>query len=53
MTRALARELGGRGITVNTVAPGYMETDLVAHMDPAKAKADRATYSAWAAGYGR
>jgi 3-oxoacyl-[acyl-carrier protein] reductase len=38
MTRALARELGGRGITVNTVAPGYMETDLVAHMDPKKLK---------------
>ena len=34
MTRALARELGGRGITVNTVAPGYMETDLVSEMDP-------------------
>lgn len=32
MTRALARELGGRGITVNTVAPGYMETDLVKQM---------------------
>ncbi|MDA7946907.1 MAG: SDR family oxidoreductase [Hyphomicrobiaceae bacterium] len=32
MTRALARELGGRGITVNTVAPGYMETDLVKNM---------------------
>jgi 3-oxoacyl-[acyl-carrier protein] reductase len=34
MTRALARELGGRGITVNAVAPGYMETELVAEMDP-------------------
>jgi 3-oxoacyl-[acyl-carrier protein] reductase len=34
MTRALARELGGRGITVNAVAPGYMETDLVANMNP-------------------
>lgn len=36
MTRALARELGGRGITVNTVAPGYMETALTAKMDPKK-----------------
>lgn len=34
MTRALARELGGRGITVNAVAPGYMETDLVKDMSP-------------------
>jgi 3-oxoacyl-[acyl-carrier protein] reductase len=34
MTRALARELGGRGITVNAVAPGYMETEMVHDMDP-------------------
>jgi len=32
MTRALARELGGRNITVNSVAPGYMETELTATM---------------------
>jgi 3-oxoacyl-[acyl-carrier protein] reductase len=28
MTRALAREVGRRGITVNTVAPGYLKTEL-------------------------
>jgi 3-oxoacyl-[acyl-carrier protein] reductase len=32
MTRALARELGSRNITVNSVAPGYMETELTKQM---------------------
>lgn len=27
-TKALAREVGGRNITVNTVAPGFIETDM-------------------------
>ena len=34
MTRALARELGSRGITVNCVAPGFIETDMTAALPP-------------------
>lgn len=30
MTRGLARDLGSRGITVNTVQPGPTETDMIA-----------------------
>jgi 3-oxoacyl-[acyl-carrier protein] reductase len=30
MTRALARELGSRNITVNCVAPGFIDTDMTA-----------------------
>jgi 3-oxoacyl-[acyl-carrier protein] reductase len=32
MTRALARELGSRNITVNCVAPGFIETDMTARL---------------------
>ena len=31
-TRSLARELGRSNITVNCVAPGYMETDMTSGM---------------------
>ena len=33
MTRALARELGSRGITVNSVAPGYLRTEMCHGLD--------------------
>jgi len=33
MTRSLSRELGKRGITVNCVAPGYMETEMTEGID--------------------
>lgn len=32
-TRSLAREVGTLGITVNAVAPGFVETDLTSSMD--------------------
>ena len=39
MTRALARELGSRGITVNCVAPGFIETDMTAGLPEEQQKA--------------
>jgi len=39
MTRALARELGSRGITVNCVAPGFIETDMTANLPEDQKKA--------------
>lgn len=33
MTRALARELGPRNIRVNSIAPGYLETEMSAGLD--------------------
>lgn len=32
-TKSLAKEIGSRGITVNAVAPGYIETDMTADLD--------------------
>ncbi len=39
MTRALARELGSRGITVNCVAPGFIATDMTAALPEDQQKA--------------
>jgi 3-oxoacyl-[acyl-carrier protein] reductase len=33
--RAITRELGGRGITANVVAPGFIESDMTAELDDA------------------
>lgn len=39
MTRALARELGSRGITVNCVAPGFIATDMTSVLPEDQQKA--------------
>lgn len=35
-TRALAREVGSRNITVNSVAPGFIQTDMTDHLPEAQ-----------------
>jgi 3-oxoacyl-[acyl-carrier protein] reductase len=32
-TKSVAREVGSRGVTANVVAPGYIETDMIADLD--------------------
>jgi 3-oxoacyl-[acyl-carrier protein] reductase len=39
MTRALARELGSRNITVNCVAPGFIDTDMTRGLNEAQTQA--------------
>ena len=39
MTRALARELGSRGVTVNCVAPGFIATDMTDDLAQAQREA--------------
>ncbi|PAP75255.1 3-oxoacyl-[acyl-carrier-protein] reductase [Rubrivirga marina] len=37
-TKSLARELAGRGVRANVIAPGYVETDMTADLGPAAEK---------------
>jgi 3-oxoacyl-[acyl-carrier protein] reductase len=39
MSRALAREIGSRGITVNCVAPGFIDTDMTRSLGEAQTRA--------------
>ena len=39
LTKTIARECASRGITVNAVAPGFIETDMTASMPEAALKA--------------
>ncbi|NLX37213.1 MAG: 3-oxoacyl-[acyl-carrier-protein] reductase [Chloroflexi bacterium] len=41
LTKALARELGSRNITVNAVAPGYIATDMTASLTAERVEAAR------------
>ncbi len=38
-SKSLAKELGSRGVTVNVVAPGYVETDMTARLPEAAREA--------------
>ncbi|MBK8209612.1 MAG: 3-oxoacyl-[acyl-carrier-protein] reductase [Rhodospirillales bacterium] len=39
MTKAIAQEVGGRGITVNCIAPGFIESDMTAGLPEARREA--------------
>ena len=40
-TMALAQEVASKGVTVNTISPGYIGTDMVRAIRPRRAREDR------------
>ncbi len=46
LARSITRELGGRGITANVVAPGFVETDMTAALPQSQQDAYRAAVPA-------
>ena len=38
MARSITREIGGRGITANVVAPGFIDTDMTAQLEEGQQK---------------
>ena len=46
LARSITRELGGRGITANVVAPGFIETDMTSQLPEERQKAYKAAIPA-------
>ncbi|MBK6887258.1 MAG: 3-oxoacyl-ACP reductase FabG [Tetrasphaera sp.] len=46
LARSITRELGGRGITANVVAPGFIETDMTAELPEDRQQAYKAAIPA-------